>query len=173
MTKPIILPYRGIMPQIDPTCFVAPGAAIIGDVQIGRECSIWFNVTIRGDVNQIRIGERTNIQDGTVIHADRKKYGTFIGNDTTIGHSAIVHACTVGNHCMIGINSCVLDGAVVEDGSMVAAGAVVAPGKKVLSGQIWAGVPAKYWRDVTEADMAEIKAGNANYLMLNSEYKKL
>jgi carbonic anhydrase/acetyltransferase-like protein (isoleucine patch superfamily) len=169
--KSVILPYRGIVPAIHPSCFIAPTAAVIGDVHIGENSSVWFNVTIRGDVNKIRIGARTNIQDGTVIHVDRKKYGTFIGDDTTVGHSAVVHACTVGNGCLIGIKSCVLDGAVIEDGAMVAAGALVTSGKRVLSGQIWAGSPAKYWRDMTEDDYAEIKAGNANYVMLNGEYK--
>lgn len=172
MSQPIILPYNGKMPKIHPTAYIAPGAAIIGDVEIGADSSVWFNVTIRGDVNEIRIGERTNIQDNTAIHCERSTYGTYIGDDVTIGHSAVIHACKVGNGSLIGIQSCILDGAEVEAKAMVAANTLITPGKRVLTGQLWAGSPGKYWRELNDAEKHELVAGNQNYLQLKAEYIK-
>lgn len=167
-----IYPYQNKLPQIHETVFIAPSATIIGDVMIGRDSSVWFNCTVRGDVNFIRIGERTNIQDGTVIHVDRNKFSCTIGNDCTIGHQALIHACSIGHNCLIGMQACILDGAVVEDGAMVAAGALVTPGKVVKSGEFWAGSPAKMWRMVTPEDVANFKSGNENYLRLKDHYRQ-
>ena len=121
----LILPYRGTLPTIHPSVFVAETATIIGDVEIGADTGIWYGVVLRGDVNIIRIGARTNIQDGTVVHVAAKGQGSFIGSDITIGHMALIHACTLEDGCFIGMQSCIMDGALVESGAMVAAGALV------------------------------------------------
>lgn len=145
-----IHPFKGIWPKIDPGCFLAPTAAVIGDTEIGAETNIWWGCLVRGDMNVIRIGRRVNIQDLTVVHVDSQKYGTFIGDRVTIGHAAIVHACTLEDDCFVGMQACVMDGAVVETGAMVAAGALVPPGKVVAAGQLWAGRPARFVRQCGE-----------------------
>jgi carbonic anhydrase/acetyltransferase-like protein (isoleucine patch superfamily) len=162
--QPIILPYRGIMPRIDATAFVAPGAVIIGDVEIGPGSSIWFGCVVRGDVNKIRIGSNTNIQDGSVIHVASgeqparlsagppvkgwKGYPTIIGDNVTVGHMTLLHACTLEDSAFVGMHASVMDGAVIEGQGMLAAGATLTPGKRILRGQLWAGTPAKFWRDL-------------------------
>lgn len=165
-----ILPYRGVMPTIADGVFVAPTASVIGDVEIGPECGIWFGVTIRGDMNVIRIGRRSNIQDGTMIHVDSIIYGTFIGDDVTIGHGAIIHACTLEDGCFIGMGATVMDGAVVESKAMVAACALVTPGKRVKSGELWAGVPAKFMRPLANEDLDYMAQVPPNYAKLAKEY---
>lgn len=168
--KPLILPYKGIMPKIADDAFIAPNAVIIGDVEIGSQSNVWFNCVIRGDVNTIRIGERTNIQDGTVIHVTRKTGPTKIGSGVTIGHMALLHACTLEDGCFIGMQSTVMDGAVVKSGAMVAAGAIITPNKKIPSGQIWAGNPAKYMRDLKQEEKDFIPISENNYVELAEEY---
>jgi carbonic anhydrase/acetyltransferase-like protein (isoleucine patch superfamily) len=161
------------MPQWTPSTFIAPNAAVIGDVVIGEQSGIWFGCTVRGDVNKIRIGDRTNIQDGTVIHCADKNNGdlpTIVGNDVTVGHMALLHACVVGNRTLIGMQACVMDGVVVEDDAIVAAGALVTPGKRVLSGQLWAGRPAKYVRDLTEEEKKHLLWSSAHYVRLAAQY---
>ncbi|MFQ5774651.1 MAG: gamma carbonic anhydrase family protein [Kiloniellaceae bacterium] len=160
-----ILPYRGMAPRIAEDAFIAETAAIIGDVEIGAGASIWYACVVRGDVNRIRIGRNTNLQDGTVIHCNGDRAGdyrttgggepTHIGDDVVVGHMALLHACTVGDGAFIGMRAVVLDRAVVEPGAMVAAGAVVTPGKVVKSGQLWGGMPARYMRELSEQDLAE------------------
>ncbi len=117
----LILPDQGIVPKIDQSAFLAPTAAIIGDVEIGPEVGVWFGVTIRGDMNVIRIGRRVNIQDGTVVHVDSRKYGTFIGDNVTIGHGAIIHACVIEDACLVGMGAAVLDGVLVKSHGFVGA----------------------------------------------------
>lgn len=153
----LILPYKGKMPVIHETAFIAPNAVIIGDVEIGAYSSIWFNCMIRGDMNEIKIGENTNIQDGTIIHIDSRSCGTIIGNNVTVGHLCMLHACTLQDNCMVGMQATVMDKAVVESGALVAAGALVTPGKRVGAGELWAGSPAKKLRDTgdTEQDMLD------------------
>lgn len=173
---PIILPHHGKTPIIHETAFIAPGAVIIGDVEIGPYSSVWFGCVIRGDVNYIRIGERTNIQDGTVIHvaegdAQTTPFPTLIGDDVTVGHSALLHACTVESKALIGMKSCVMDGGYIEAEALVATGAVVTPGKRVPSGQVWSGVPAKYWRDLKADERATIETRAAQYVRLAQSYK--
>ena len=174
--SPLILPYKGeyhpngIFPTISSKAFVAPGAVVIGDVQIGAESGIWFGVVIRGDVNSIRIGERTNVQDGTVIHVTRKTGPTVIGSGVTIGHSVLLHACTIEDNAFIGMHATLMDGVVVEQGAQVAAGALVTPGKRVPAGQIWAGNPAKYFRDLTPQERDFIPVSAANYVRHAHEY---
>jgi carbonic anhydrase/acetyltransferase-like protein (isoleucine patch superfamily) len=176
MNKPLILPYRGefnpkgISPTISPKAFIAPGAAVIGDVEIGEDTGVWFGCVIRGDVHTVRIGKRTNIQDGTVIHVTRHTGPTSIGSGVTIGHSVLLHACTLEDDCFIGMHATVMDGAVVESGGWVAAGALVTPGKRVLKGQIWAGNPAKYFRDLTNKEQEFIPVSAENYVQHAREY---
>lgn len=168
-----LYPYKNILPTIAGDSFVAPSADITGDVIIGSECSLWFNVAIRGDVNFIRIGNRVNIQDGSVVHVSRYDGGdTIIGNDITIGHMALIHACELQDGCFIGMKAMVMDRAVVEAGAMVAAGSLVPPGKIVKAGQLWMGSPARYVRDLTEDDYAEMKANCQNYVDLGNQYRK-
>ncbi|RAU21566.1 gamma carbonic anhydrase family protein [Paramagnetospirillum kuznetsovii] len=165
-----ILPFQGVRPTIAADVFVAPTATVIGDVVIGADTNVWFNCVIRGDVHEIRIGERTNIQDGTIIHVTGGKLGTYIGSDITIGHGAILHACTLEDCCFIGMGAVILDGAVVETGAMVAAGAVVTPGKRVKAGELWGGNPAKLLRQLSEADQAYFPVSAVNYVALAKRY---
>lgn len=166
----IILPYRGVMPTIDPTAFIAENAVIIGDVHIGAESNIWFGCILRGDVHEIRIGRRTNIQDGSVIHTTRNVSGTYIGDEVTVGHMSLLHACTVETNAFIGMGAIVLDEAVVEGGAMVAAGALVSPKKRVPKGQLWAGRPAKFMRELTKEDLDFFPVSADNYVKLSREY---
>lgn len=166
----LILPYKGILPTIHESVFVAPNASIAGDVVIGQESSVWFGVQMRGDVHEIRIGERTNIQDGTIIHVTRKVSGTYIGDGVTIGHKALLHACTIEDNAFIGMGAIILDEAVVESGAMVAAGAVVTPRKRVPKGELWAGNPARKMRDLTQADVDFFPVSADNYVRLSREY---
>ncbi len=170
-STPIILPYHGIMPSIHESAWIAPGAVVIGDVVIGAHTNVWFGCVIRGDVNSIRIGARTNIQDGTVIHVTRKTGPTVIGSNITIGHRALMHACTVEDDSFIGMGATLLDGSVVESGAYLAAGALLTPNKRVPAGQMWAGNPAKYFRDVNADEQAFIGISAENYVQLSKEYK--
>jgi len=171
--KPLIVPWNDVRPTIDRSAFIASNATVIGDTQIGAEASIWFNVVLRGDVNYIRVGARTNIQDGTVVHVSSKDHPTLIGHDVLIGHMAMIHACTLEDHCFVGMSATVMDGAVVEQGAMVAAGALIAPGKRVGAGQLWAGTPAKYIRDVSVEEAASFPTQIQRYVDLGQKYKEL
>ena len=166
-----ILPYRGILPTIADDSFIAGTAVVIGDVEIGARSSLWCGVVVRGDVNKVRIGADTNIQDGTVVHVDSRKYGTFIGDRITIGHMALIHACTLEDDCFVGMKACVMDGAVVESGAMVAAAALVTPGKRVRAGELWSGVPAKPLRKLSEAEIAGFREAAERYAVLAAEYR--
>ena len=165
-----ILPYRGVLPTIDETAFIAPNATVIGDVAIGPESGIWFNCVVRGDVHVIRIGARTNIQDGTVIHVARDKFGTYIGDDITVGHNALIHACTLQDRCFVGMSATVMDGAVIESTGMLGAGALLSPGKRIGAGELWTGVPARKMRDLREEEIAFFKVSAGNYAELAREY---
>lgn len=171
MSAPIILPYKGIMPTIHPDAWIAPGAVVIGDVHIGAFTNVWFGCVIRGDVNSIRIGERTNIQDGTVVHVTRKTGPTSIGSGITIGHKVLLHACTLHDDCFVGMGATVMDFAVVETGGYVAAGALLTPKKTVPAGQMWAGNPAKYFRDVTPQEAEYIGFSAKHYAELAAQYR--
>jgi carbonic anhydrase/acetyltransferase-like protein (isoleucine patch superfamily) len=162
--------YKGMQPTIAEDSYIAHGACIIGDVEIGHQVGIWFNCVLRGDVAKIRVGDRTNIQDGTVIHVTRNGHPTLIGSGVTIGHSALLHACTLEDSCFIGMGATVMDDVVVESGAMVAAGALITPGKRIPKGQIWAGNPAKYFRDLTEDEAAFIHISEQNYVKHVDEY---
>ncbi len=167
-----IFPFEDTHPTIADDAFIAPNATIIGDVVIGSDSGIWFNCLLRGDVNEIRVGERTNIQDGTIVHVSGDGQGTYIGSDITIGHMALIHACTLEDGCFIGMSATVMDGAVVETGAMVAAGALVPPGKCVLAGQVWGGTPARYLRDIRETDLELFRHTAPHYVNLAHRYRK-
>lgn len=166
-----IYPFKGVYPQINNSAFVAPSASIIGDVQIGAGSNIWYNCVLRGDVNDIKIGARTNIQDGTVIHVTTDFSGTIVGDDVTVGHSAVLHACTIEDFGFVGMQSCVMDGAVVEGFGMLAAGSLLTPNKRVPKGQLWSGRPARYMRDLTDEEIAYIKWSAPHYVELGQAHK--
>jgi carbonic anhydrase/acetyltransferase-like protein (isoleucine patch superfamily) len=167
----IILPYRGKLPKIHHSAFIAPTAVVIGDVEIGPETGIWFGCVIRGDVNEIRIGARTNVQDGTIIHVASAGQGTYLGDEITVGHMAVLHACTVESCSFIGMKACVMDGAYVETRAMVGAGALVTPGKRIGTGQLWTGSPAKHQRELTEKELAFFPHSAAHYAGLARHYR--
>jgi carbonic anhydrase/acetyltransferase-like protein (isoleucine patch superfamily) len=172
----LILPYQGIVPQIAADAFIAATAVVIGAVEVGSEASIWFGCVLRGDSNSIRIGARTNIQDGTVIHVNHEREGavgtkTTIGTDVTVGHMALLHACTVEDGAFIGMKACLMDGVVVESGGMVAAGALVTPGKRVRKGELWAGSPAKLMRALSEKEMAYFAYSARHYCEVAASYR--
>ena len=167
----IIRPYRGVSPTIAPNAFIAEGAVVVGDVHIGAESGIWYGTVVRGDVNYVRIGDRTNIQDGTIVHVTRVKYPTIIGSDVTVGHAAMIHGCVLEDACFVGMRATVMDGAVVESGAWVAAGALVAPGKRVPRGEVWAGVPAKFMREMTPEEAEYILKSSRNYAELGQEFR--
>lgn len=166
-----ILLFRGKIPDIAESVFIAPSADVIGDVAIGDLSSIWFNCVVRGDVHSIRIGARTNIQDGTVIHVSNGTHATVIGDDVLVGHNCIIHGCTLENGSFVGMGTTVLDGAVVESGAMVAAGALLTPNKRVPSGELWGGSPARYIRDLTEEQRNTLTSGAEHYAELAQVYK--
>jgi carbonic anhydrase/acetyltransferase-like protein (isoleucine patch superfamily) len=165
-----IVPFNGKMPVIHDSAFIAPGCRIIGDVEIGPGVSIWYNCVIRGDVNFIRIGARSNIQDGSVVHVDGPApgkpngYPTIIGEDVLIGHLAMVHGCELHDRAFVGLGAIVMSSAVVESDGMLAAGAMLTGGKRVGSRQLWGGRPAAYMRDLTDAALVDMQRGVAHYV---------
>jgi len=150
--------------------FLAETCAVIGDVEIGADASIWYGAVVRGDVMPIRIGARTNLQDNAVVHVTSDRYGTTIGSDCTIGHAAIIHACTVEDFCLVGMGAIVLDGCVIGRGSFVGAGALVTPGTVIPPGSLVLGSPAKVKRPITDAEREQIEYGAAHYVELARDY---
>ena len=169
---PVILPVKGISPQIPEGCFIAPNATIVGDVIMGEDCSVWFNAVIRGDVNSIRIGNKVNIQDGACIHCTYQKTKVVLGNNVSIGHNAIVHGCTVADNVLIGMGAIVMDNVSIGENCIIAAGAVVLEGTIVPPGSIYAGVPAKKVKDISpELQKGEVERIANNNLMYSSWFK--
>ncbi|HPI37834.1 MAG TPA: gamma carbonic anhydrase family protein [Ignavibacteriaceae bacterium] len=158
-----IFPYEGKIPRLHQSVFLASGVKLIGDVEIGKDSSIWYNTVIRGDVHYIKIGEMTNIQDCSMLHVTNNVFPLNIGNKVTVGHSVTLHGCTLKDLCLIGMGAVILDGAVIEDHSIVAAGSVVKQGFVVPSGKLVAGVPAKIVRSLSEKEMAEFEASAERY----------
>jgi len=165
-----ILPYKGKLPKIADDAFIAQNAVIIGDVVIGSRSSVWYNCVIRGDVNHIRIGQGTNIQDSTVIHVGTNNGPTIIGDGVTIGHKALIHACTLHDHSFIGMNSTIMDYAQIKSYSMVAAGALVTNNKTVEENELWAGVPAKFLRKLKKEEVDYISVSKNRYINLAKDY---
>jgi gamma-carbonic anhydrase len=146
MPNPALFTLDGVAPRIAATAFVAPTAAVIGDVEIGEDSSVWFHCVLRGDTNFIRVGRRTNIQDSSIVHVNAGNYPAIIGNDVTIGHAAIIHACTLHDRAFVAMGATVLDGAVIEEGGVLAAGALLTHGKRIGRFELWQGSPARFVR---------------------------
>jgi carbonic anhydrase/acetyltransferase-like protein (isoleucine patch superfamily) len=166
-----ILPYRGRFPRLAADAFAAPGATLIGDVELGAQASVWFGCVLRGDVQSVRIGARTNFQDGSIIHVSRAGLATLIGVEVTIGHGCIVHACTIEDRAFIGMGSVILDGAVVSSEGMLGAGSLLAPGKRVGARELWLGRPARFARRVSDEERAVLDEQNRHYVELAAEYR--
>ncbi len=168
----LILPVNGILPQTGNDCFIAPNATIVGDVVMGDQCSVWFNAVVRGDVNSIRMGNKVNVQDGAVIHCTYEKTKAIIGNNVSIGHNAIVHGCVIEDNVLVGMGSIVMDNVHVGSNSIIAAGAVVLENTQVEPGSIYAGVPAKKVKDISqELISGEINRIADNYLKYSGWFK--
>ncbi|WP_305041029.1 gamma carbonic anhydrase family protein [Geoalkalibacter sp.] len=169
----MLLPFVNAEPRLEGEVFVEESARVIGDVVIGHQSSLWFNVVVRGDVNHIRIGERTNIQDGSVIHVTRHIHPTLLGDDVTVGHNVTLHGCTIGNRCLIGIGAIILDGAVIGDDCLIAAGSLVAPGTHIPSGHLALGSPARVKRALNDKELAHLKLSAENYIGYMQQYLSL
>ncbi len=169
----MIYEFLSKSPEFDDSVFIAPSADIIGDVAIGSESSVWFNVTIRGDVNWIEIGERSNIQDNCCVHVTNQTNPTKIGSDVSIGHNATIHGCTIHDRVLIGIQATILDDVVVESDVLVAAGTLVPPGKRLESGYLYMGVPAKKSRKLTGEEIESIAKNAANYVKYQRTYRRV
>lgn len=164
----LILPVKGIAPQLGTNCFVADNATIVGEVILGNDCSVWFNAVIRGDVNAIRIGNKTNIQDGAVIHCTYQKAATSVGNNVSIGHRAIVHGCTIEDNVLIGMGAIVMDHAVVQKNCIIAAGAIVLENTVCESGFMYAGIPARKIKPLSQEQIDGLEKVAGNYVMYGS-----
>ena len=162
--------YRSRRPVVPPSVWIADSAHVIGDVELGDDASVWFTAVVRGDVNMIRLGRGTNIQDGTIIHVNRNGTPTIVGDHVTVGHAARLHGCSIASHCLIGIGAVVLDGAEIGEDSIVAAGALVAPGTKIPPRSMVMGTPARVRREVTTDDLDLIRRSAAGYVALKNDY---
>ena len=167
----VLFALDGIAPRVAADAFVAPTASIIGDVEIGAESGVWFHCVLRGDTAPIRVGRRTNIQDGTIIHINGTDMPTLIGDDVTIGHGAIVHACTLHDGAFVAMGATVLDGAVIETGGVLAAGAVLTPGKRIGRSELWQGKPARLARVLTAEEVARFAETAAHYVELAARFR--
>ncbi|MDT9597901.1 gamma carbonic anhydrase family protein [Sphingosinicella rhizophila] len=174
-----IFSFGGQSPRIDPTAFIAPGARLIGNIEVGPEASIWYNCVIRGDVNSIRIGARSNVQDGSVVHCESVRPGsdsghaTIIGDDVLIGHLAVVHGCVLRDGALVGMGAIVMNGCEMEENAMLAAGAMLTPGRRIPAGQLWAGRPAKFVRDLGESELADMRYGVSHYVALAKAHREM
>ncbi|KRG81183.1 carbonic anhydrase [Stenotrophomonas daejeonensis] len=171
-----IRPFLDKHPVLGQRVYVDPACTIIGEVELGDDVSVWPGTVIRGDVNHVRIGARSNVQDGSIIHVSHDSpynkggYPTLVGEGVTIGHGCIIHACTIGDYCLIGMGACILDGAVIEANAFIAAGAVIGPGKRVRSGELWAGNPARLMRQLSEKDIEGLRYSADHYVRLKDKY---
>jgi carbonic anhydrase/acetyltransferase-like protein (isoleucine patch superfamily) len=162
---------KGVAPQLGREVFVAEGARVIGDVHLGDEASVWFGAVLRGDYMPIRVGVRTNIQDNAIVHITSGQSGATLGDDVTVGHSAIVHGCTIGSGCLVGMGSIVLDGAVIGEGSFIAAGSLVTPGTVIAPRSFVMGRPARAIRSVTDRDLVAIREAASHYVQYGREFR--
>jgi len=168
----LIKSVKGNRPIFGVNIYLAENATVVGDVEMGNDCSVWFSAVIRGDVNSIRIGNKVNIQDGAIIHCTYQKAATIIGNNVSVGHNALVHGCTISDNVLVGMGAIVMDGVVVESNSIIAAGAVVLEGTHIESGVIYAGIPAKKVKELNEEQTARLIEGvSNNYVMYSSWFK--
>lgn len=167
----MIRPFRGHSPRVPESCFIEDSAQLVGDVSLGEQASVWFNSVVRGDVNPIRIGARTNIQDLTMVHVLSKQHGTTIGDDVTVGHHVVLHGCTVGSRVLIGMGAILMDGVTVGDDCIVAAGALLTPGTAIPSGHLAVGSPAKATRPLREEEKVFLKQSALNYVAYALEHR--
>lgn len=167
---PIVRPYDGKAPRLAPSVFLAEGSVVTGDVEIGEGSSVWFGTVVRGDVNWIRIGARTNVQDQSVVHVSGGTHPTVVGDDVTVGHRAVLHGCTVRDRCLVGIGAVVLDGAVIGPDAMVGAGSLVPPGMVVPPGKLALGSPARVKRDLTPEEIAFLRTSAERYAGYAARY---
>jgi carbonic anhydrase/acetyltransferase-like protein (isoleucine patch superfamily) len=176
MTQPYgpgpLYAWESHTPRIAQTAWIAPTAVVAGDVEIGEFSSIWFHCTLRGDISPIRIGARSNVQDGSILHISGSTMPCLIGDDVTIGHGAIVHAATIKNHAFVGMGATVLDGAVIEERGMLAAGGLLTPGKIIGPGELWGGAPARRMRVMSPEDLERYAQNAAHYVALAQRFKK-
>lgn len=168
----LILPFEGTMPTIADDAFIAPNATVIGKTTIGSGSSIWYGCVLRGDCGTIEVGGGTNLQDNTVVHITEGVADTFIGSNIVIGHSCLLHGCTLEDGSFVGMGATVMDNVVVETGAMVAAGSLVTPGKHIKKGELWAGNPAKYWRDLRDEEVAVWPGQCAHYAEMAEKHIK-
>ena len=170
---PIIRSVNGKSPVIPDDCYIAENATVVGDVEMGNQCSIWFNAVVRGDVHYIKIGNKVNVQDGAIIHCTYRTAPTIIGNNVSIGHNAIVHGCTIHDNVLVGMGSIIMDDCVIESNCIIAAGAVVTKSTRVEAGSIYAGTPAKKIKDISEELISgEINRIANNYITYSSWFKE-
>jgi carbonic anhydrase/acetyltransferase-like protein (isoleucine patch superfamily) len=167
----MLRPYRGTAPRVHASAFIDPSAQVIGNVEIGEESSLWMNVVVRGDVNWIRIGARSNVQDGTIVHVMKDTHPTVVGDDVTIGHAAVIHGCAIEDRCLIGMGAVVLNGARIGSGSIVAAGSLVVEGMQVPPRSLVMGSPAKVKRALTDDEVAEIQMYADRYVSYRLDYQ--
>lgn len=172
MTAPLILPFGDKHPTIAGDAFVAPNATVIGDTTVGAGSSIWFGCVLRGDVNSIRVGAGTNIQDGSIVHVTRARFATQIGSGVTVGHLALIHGCVLEDNCFVGMQATVMDGCVIASEGMLAAGALLTPGKRIGQGELWAGRPAKLMRRLEPDEIRNIQETAAHYARLAATYRE-
>ena len=166
----VVKPYKGTFPKIHPTVYMSDNVYVIGDVEIGEDSSLWFGAVVRGDVNYIRIGKRTNIQDNSVVHVTHDTAPTIVGDNVTVGHRVILHGCVLGNNILVGMGAILMDGVEVEENVIIGAGALVTQNKKIPSGVLVAGVPAKVIRDLREEEIRMIEESAQNYVQYKNVY---
>lgn len=166
------LPYKGILPKLHETVFVTEGAIIIGDVEIGRDSSVWFNSVVRGDVNYIRIGERTNVQDNSVLHVTHETYPLFVGSEVTIGHNVVLHGCKVGDRCLIGMGAVILDDAEIGADSIIGAGSVITQSARIPERSLVIGTPGKVVRTLSDDEVESIAQSAKNYMGYVKNYRE-
>ncbi len=166
----MILAFRDTSPAIAADVFVAPSVDVVGDVAVGAKASLWFGAVVRGDMNYVRIGRRTNIQDNCTVHVTTDVHPTIIGDEVTVGHNVILHGCRIGDRCLIGMGAVIMDDVEVGDGSLIAAGAVLTPGTKVPPGSLFTGVPGKFRREVTAREYDDIVASAEHYVQFSRDY---
>lgn len=167
-----VLPFEGHWPTVAGDTFVAPGAWVIGQVEIGAQSSVWYNCVVRGDEEPIRIGNRSNIQDGSIVHTSSGRADTWIGDDVLIGHMCVIHGCRLEDRAFVGMGATILDHAVIESDAMLAAGSLLTPGKRIPSGQLWAGRPAKFMRELSPEDIADNKRAVDEYVRLAMHHRQ-
>lgn len=166
-----LTPFKGKWPVLGEGTFIFHGAQVVGDVEIGEGASVWHNCVLRGDVNHIRVGARSNIQDGTVVHVSTHTYPTLIGRDVLVAHKAMLHGCTLLDNAFVGMGAIVMDNTVIESDGMLAAGGMLTPGKTIRSGELWAGAPAKFMRHLTEAEIAKNRSMAEHYRRLAVQHE--